>query len=242
MGEKMKHLTMIYLDDTFQYIISNALFSHYENIHGYLAGVINRADNVKYSVLKKNVFQDFLKNYRSLDYCSSRRESIKLTSTTVRNVFNNYILSIFPEPAEDMDILDVNYIYAMISLKIAKSIQAAGNLSFESYILLSQAIQFQTMNNESYQLTLELFMAPALFYYAHIKRAIFRQAEVSTLIKSKKFWYEAYNILFRYINILLSSSLTVEIKRILYSKLQIQLQHLLSRTCIAAEILRIYCH
>ncbi|XP_043474999.1 uncharacterized protein LOC122506744 [Leptopilina heterotoma] len=241
-GGENETLDMIYVDDTFQYIISNALFSHYGNIHGYLAGVINRADNVKYSVLKKNVFQDFLKNYRSLDYCSSRRESIELTSTTVRNVFNNYIWSIFPEPPEDMDILDVNYIYAIIGLKIAESIQAAGNLSFDNYILLSQAIELQTMDNESYQLTLELFKAPALFYYAHIERTIFRHAEVSTLIKSKKFWYEAYNILFRYINLLVSSSLRVEIKRSLYSKLQIQLQHLMSQTFIAAEILRIFCH
>ncbi|XP_043474864.1 uncharacterized protein LOC122506627 [Leptopilina heterotoma] len=240
-GGENETLDMKYVDDTFHYIITNALFSHYGNIHGYLAEIINRINKIKYSELKENVFYDFSKNYKSLDYCSSRRENIELTSTTVRNVFDNHIWSIFPEPEEDIDILDVNYIYAMIGLKIAESIQFAGNLSFDNYILLSQAIEFQTMDNESYQLTLELFKAPALFYYAHIERVIFRQADVSTLMKSEKFWYEAYKKLFSYINILLSSSLRIEMKRSLYSKLQTQLQHLLSRSFIAAELLKIYC-
>ncbi|XP_043474998.1 uncharacterized protein LOC122506743 [Leptopilina heterotoma] len=241
-GGENETLDMKYVDDTFKYIISNALFSQYGNIQGYLARVINLADNVNYSGLKKNVLEDFSKNNKSLDYCSSRSESIELTPTTLNNVFNNYIWSIFPEPAENMDILDVNYIYAMIGLKIAESIQVDGNLSFDKYIFLSQAIEFQTMYNESYNLTLELFKAPALFYYAHIEKAMFRQADVSTLIKTEKFWYEAYKKFFSYINLLLSNSLRIEMKRSLYSKLQIQLQHLLSRTFIAAETLRIYCN
>ncbi|XP_043474863.1 uncharacterized protein LOC122506626 [Leptopilina heterotoma] len=242
-GGENETLDMKYVEETFQYIISSALFSHYGNIQGYLAGIISRAENITYTELKKNVLQQFSKNYKSQDYCSSRKESIQLTSIAIQSVFNQNIWSMFPEPEETIEIMDVNYIYAMIGLKIARSVpNVSTNLPFNGYILLSQEFEFQTTENKSYQLTLELFKTPALFYYAYVKKDYFRKDEISTLMKRDKFWQRVYKTFFRFLHRSLKIQIRGEIKKSHYFKLKREMQEIKNRTFIAAEIIKKLCN
>ncbi|XP_051174464.1 uncharacterized protein LOC127290119 [Leptopilina boulardi] len=239
-GEKNETLDMKYVDETYQYIINTALFSHYGNINGYLAGIINRRDNILYSLFKKNVFQHFSQNYTSQDYCWTRNENIKLTSLTIEKVFNDYIWSIFPPPEDNnMEIIDLNYIYAMIGLKIVRSINGdIKNQTFQSYILISRAIEFQIFTNETKQLALELFSMPALFYYAYKFKVEFQNFNLNF---SNEFWFEVYENFFFFLNIQIQKSINGEIKKSLHYKFQKKFEKLKSRTYIAAEIIYLIC-
>ncbi|XP_043474854.1 uncharacterized protein LOC122506620 [Leptopilina heterotoma] len=243
-GGENETLDMKYLNETYQYIISSALFSHYGNIYGYLAQIINRSDNITYLALKEKVFQELSKTYISRDYCSSRYESFALTNLTINKVFNEYIWSMFPEPEKNnMEIMDINYIYAMIGLKIARSVQAdSGNLSFDSYILLSQGIEIQTIDDESYQLAMELFATPALFYYASKERENFSKKDISVLINSNKFWQEAFETFFHFLNFSLQTTIRSDYEKSLHYKLEMELKSLENRTHIASKILKTVCN
>ncbi|XP_043474996.1 uncharacterized protein LOC122506740 [Leptopilina heterotoma] len=167
-GGENETLDMKYVNETYQYIISNALFSHYGNIKGYLVQIIYKADNITYLSLKENVLWHLAKKYMGREYCSSRYESISITNLTMQKVFNENIWSLFPEPQGNPEIMDTNYIYAMIGLKIARSVEAtAVNLTFDSYIRLAREMELRSFENKNYKLVLELFETPALFYYAY---------------------------------------------------------------------------
>ncbi|XP_043484905.1 uncharacterized protein LOC122512866 [Leptopilina heterotoma] len=242
-GGKNETLDMKYVDDTYHYIISTALFSQYGNIDGYLAEIISQTDNITYSALKEMVFQKLSKYYISRDFCSSRYESYELTNLTINKVFNEYVWSMFPEPEQNIEIMDVDYIYAMTGLKIARSIQLdISNITFESYILLSQGIELQKFDNDTYELLLELFATPALFYYAFKEKEKFRSERTINLIKSDKFWTEAYDKFFHHIKFSLNKSLMNVIKKSLYNKLERELKQLKSRTFLSCEILKELCN
>ncbi|XP_051154627.1 uncharacterized protein LOC127277504 [Leptopilina boulardi] len=262
-GEENETLDMKYINETYHYIISKALFYHYGNINGYLAKIINSADDINYSVLKEKVFQHLLKNYTTREYCfddvtlgnygsnnitlgnyssndiSSRNYSSKLNGLTVQKVFNDYIWPIFPQPKKDMSIIDVDYIYAMVGLKIIKSVSSTSpNFTFQDYILISREIDLQDFNNETYQMVLNLYSTPALFFYAYIQKAKFQQINCTL---TDEFWIEAYENLFIHINLTMNQIVQGEIENSLLYKFNREISNLKSRTTIAVEILKKYC-
>ncbi|XP_051154802.1 uncharacterized protein LOC127277591 [Leptopilina boulardi] len=313
-GEENEILDMKYVDGTYQYIISEALFSHYGNINGYLAKIINMADNINYSVLKKTVFQHLSKNYTSREYCSNNipfrnidsnniplrnhgsknnplrnhgsknnplrnhgfknnslrnhgfknnslgnygsknnplgnygskniplgNYSFKLNGLTIQKVFHNHIWPIFPQPEQDMRIIEVNYIYAMVGLKIVRSVSSTTpNITFKEYILISREIDLQHYSNENYEMVLKLFSTPALFFYAYNQRAKFQKIDFTL---SDEFWIEAYENLFSHINFTVQKIVQEDIDTNLHFKLEREINTLRSRTNYAYEILRLYCN
>ncbi|XP_043484303.1 uncharacterized protein LOC122512500 isoform X2 [Leptopilina heterotoma] len=217
-GGENETLDMKYVDETYQYIISSALFSHYGNIDGYLASIINQADNITYSALKENVFYQLSQNYISNDYCSPSHVNYQLTNLTIKKVFNEHVWSMFPEPEQNMKIMDINYIYAMIGLKIIRSIQGdTKNLTFENYILLAKLIEFQIESNETFQVAVKLFATPALFFYAFGQKGKLDAGAI--LYRNEKF---LQMIIIRFINFLNACHgriLFNELKNSLFDKL-----------------------
>ncbi|XP_051154507.1 uncharacterized protein LOC127277438 [Leptopilina boulardi] len=333
-GEEYETLDMKYVDATYQYIISKALFSHYGNINGYLAKIINSADDVNYSALKEKVFQHLSENYTTREYCfnniplrnydsdnnplgnynsdnnpfgnydsdnnpignndlknipignySSNNNTLgnyssnstplenfdsnstslrnygsnnnssgnntsnnipsgnssKLNGLTIKKVFNDHIWPIFPQPEQDMSIMEVNYIYAMVGLKIIKSVSATSpNLTFHEYILISREIDLQNFSNETYEMVLNLFSTPALFFYAYNQKAKFQKIDNFTL--TDELLIEAYKNLFSHIKFTMEKFVKNDIENSLHYKLKNEINTLKSRTFYAYEILRLYCN
>ncbi|XP_051154625.1 uncharacterized protein LOC127277502 [Leptopilina boulardi] len=291
-GGENETLDMKYVDETYQYIISEALFSHYGNINGYLAKIINMANNVNYSVLKEKVFQHLSENYTSREYCSndiplgnngsnsiplgnygsnnnssgnyssinilsgnyssinipsgnytsksisSGNYSFRLNGLTIQKVFDNHIWPIFPQPEQDMSIMEVNYIYAMVGLKIIRSVSAISpNLTFHEYILISREIDFIYFNSTAYEMALNLFSTPALFFYAFNQKEKFKES--NTL--NNEFWISAYRNLFKYIRYKMSTIVKDDINSNLHYQLEKRMNSLKSRSYIAAEVIRLFC-
>ncbi|XP_051172781.1 uncharacterized protein LOC127289064 [Leptopilina boulardi] len=238
-GQGNETLDMKYVNETYQYIISTTLFSHYGNINGYLAKIINRGNNTNYSYLKENVFQHLSENYTSREYCLAKNYSLKLTPLTIKKVFQDHIWTIFPQPEQDMSIIEVNYIYAMVGLKIIRSVSAdAVSLTFQEYILISREIDLHNFSNEIYEMVLKLFSTPALFFYAFNQKVKFREIDYTL---NDGFWNEAYENLFSHISFTVKKIVQEDIKNSLHYKLEKKISALKSRTFRATEILRFYC-
>ncbi|XP_051154512.1 uncharacterized protein LOC127277442 [Leptopilina boulardi] len=260
-GEENEIIDMKYVNETYQYIISEALFSHYGNINGYLAKIINMADDINYSVLKEKVFQHLSENYTSREYCfndiplgnydsnnnsnykskniPSEYNSYKLNGLTIQKVFDNHIWPIFPQPEKDMSIIDVDYIYAMVGLKIIRSVSSdAPNLTFEEYIIISREIYLQNFSNETYEMVINLFSTPALFFYAYNQKAKFQEIDFTL---NDEFWIKAYENLFTHMNLIMNKVVQEKIKNSLNYKFNKKINTLKSRTNIALEILKQYC-
>ncbi|XP_051154500.1 uncharacterized protein LOC127277435 [Leptopilina boulardi] len=333
-GGENETLDMKYVDETYQYIISEALFSHYGNINGYLAKIINTADDINYLAIKEKVFQHLSENYTSREYCSnniplgnygsnyipsenygsndiplgnntsinipsgnyssfiipsgnyssinissenynsinislgnysflnipsgnnssinipsenysynnipSGNYSFKLNRLTIEKVFDNHIWAIFPEPEQDMSIMEVNYIYAMVGLKIVRSISSTSpNLTFQEYILISREIDLQDFSNATYEMVLKLFSTPALLFYAHNQKSQFQEI---VSIPPDEFWTRVYENLFSYINSKMTQIVHEDLENSLYKKLEVEITNLKSRTFLAIKILGDYCN
>ncbi|XP_051154505.1 uncharacterized protein LOC127277437 isoform X2 [Leptopilina boulardi] len=242
-GGENETLDMKYVDETYQYIISKALFSHYGNINGYLAKIINMADDINYSVLKEKVFQHLSENYTSREYCSNdiplEKYSSKLNGLTIQKVFDDHIWQIFPRPEQEMSIMEVNYIYAMTGLKIIKSVSSTTpNLTFQEYILISRELDLQDLNNETYEMIKNLFSTPALFFYAYNQKAKFQKIDDFT---NSEFWAKVYKNFFSYINSAMEKIVQENIENSLHNKIQLKMNKLKTRTLIAYELLFLIC-
>ncbi|XP_051174402.1 uncharacterized protein LOC127290061 [Leptopilina boulardi] len=243
-GGENETLDMKYVDETYHYIISKSLFSHYGNINRYLAGIINKSNKMEYFEIKKTVFDEFSQNYKTRDYCSSGNESFKLTPLATRKIFDDFIWIIFPLPMrENMKIIDVHYIYAMVGLKFISATSVdAKNLTFDNYTLIGREIDTQSFDNNTLGLILELFSAPALFFFAYKERMEFHNNNNNQLSLSNEFWIKIFEKLFIYINNKMDNMIREIIHGTLLYKLENEIQNLKSRTSLANTILKIYCH
>ncbi|XP_051174416.1 uncharacterized protein LOC127290072 [Leptopilina boulardi] len=240
-GGENETLDKKYVEETYQYIISTALFSHYGNINGYLAKIINTANDITYSALKKNVFQHLSRNYTTKDYCSPKNDNYKISSLAIKKIFQNNIWSIFPEPEKDTSIMDVDYIYAMVGLKISRSVSSETlNISYHDYILIARELDLQeNYTNEIYEMILTFYSTSALFFYAYNEKEIFRENEN---FQTNEFWMKAYETLFLHINSKMHK-LTEEIfANHIHYKLEKEISKLKTRTFIATNILWKYCN
>ncbi|XP_051171653.1 uncharacterized protein LOC127288306 [Leptopilina boulardi] len=239
-GEENETLDMKYVIETYQYIISTALFSQYGNINGFLAQIINKANNVNFSALKKNVQESLSQNNISRDYCSPDDNNYKLTPLTIKKVFDDHIWPVFPQPEQEMSIMEVNYIYAMVGLKIVRSVSSdITNLTFRDYVLIARELDLQDFNNQTYEMVLKLFSTPALFFYAYHQKDKFQK--IDHLTQNNEFWIEAYEFLFSHISSTMLQIVQKDIINSLHYKLENKISAIKSRTLIAIDILKAYC-
>ncbi|XP_051171650.1 uncharacterized protein LOC127288305 [Leptopilina boulardi] len=239
-GEENETLDMKYVIETYQYIISTALFSQYGNINGFLAQIINKANNVNFSALKKTVQESLSQNNISRDYCSPDDNNYKLTQLTIKKVFDDHIWPVFPQPEQEMSIMEVNYIYAMVGLKIVRSVSSdITNLTFREYVLIARELDLQDFNNQTYEMVLKLFSTPALFFYAYHQKDKFQK--IDHLTQNNEFWIEAYEFLFSHISSTMLQIVQKDIINSLHYKLENKISAIKSRTFIAIDILKAYC-
>ncbi|XP_043484887.1 uncharacterized protein LOC122512855 [Leptopilina heterotoma] len=232
-GGENEILDMKYVNETYQRIISLILFSHYGDIHNYLAAIISRADNVTYYSLKETIFEHLSKNYTYKNYCSSDFVKDHLTELSIKKIFYDYIWPIFPQPQQDISIMDVNYLYAMIGLKVVRSITVNVNhFSFDTYVTIVREMIFNSIEINETNLIQDLFYAPALFFYAYKEKETFNYQMIDdTLLK------EIYHTFFLHINNSVLKVIDDNFKQTLYSKLENEMKKLNSRTYIAFELL-----
>ncbi|XP_051159460.1 uncharacterized protein LOC127280488 [Leptopilina boulardi] len=235
-GEKHEKLDMKYVNETFKYIINGVLFPNYSNINLYLAEMIQNSDNLNYSIFKKTVYNHLLQHHFNWEYCSQKNYTSTLPQLTIKKIFDDYIWSIFPQPEEDMSIMDVKYIYSMVGLNILRSTSSdEPNLSFSEYILITRQLDLQHIDNETYKIVLPYFSTAALFFYASKGKGI------NKINLNDEFWREAYKILFTEIDIKMNEIVSKEIENSLPYKLERQINNTKTRTMIAREILSLYC-
>ncbi|XP_043484918.1 uncharacterized protein LOC122512873 [Leptopilina heterotoma] len=241
-GGDYQKLDMKYVNETYQYIIGTTLFAHYGNINEYLARVIRQSDDITYSIFKEIVWYHFSQNYQIRDYCTKDGETkVKLTDLAMRKVFDDFIWQIFPEPgSKEMSILDVDYIYAMIGLKIVRSMPGDVPLcEFKNCLIIAQELDYSEDNNETtYKMFLTLFSTSALFYYAYNEKSQF-DSQISKL--DNKFWNESYQKFFLYFHSSVNNFVQKIIDNNLYDELRTERDLLQSRTTIAKDILINHC-
>ncbi|XP_051155588.1 uncharacterized protein LOC127278098 [Leptopilina boulardi] len=236
-GEKGEKLDKKYVNETFKYFINGVLFPNYSNINLYLAEMIQNSDNLNYSIFKKTVYNHLLQHRFNWEYCSQKNYTSTLPQLTIKKIFDEYIWSIFPQPEEDMSIMDVKYIYSMVGLNILRSTSSdEPNLSFSEYILISRELDLQHIDNETYKIVLSYYSTAALFFYASKGKGI------NKINLNDEFWREAYKILFTEIDIKMNEIVSKEIESSLPYKLERQINNTKTRTMIAREILLLYCY
>ncbi|XP_051159456.1 uncharacterized protein LOC127280485 [Leptopilina boulardi] len=235
-GEEDEKLDMKYVNETFKYFINGVLFPNYSNINLYLAEMIQNSDNLNYSIFKKTVYNHLLQHHFNWEYCSQKNYTSTLPQLTIKKIFDDYIWSIFPQPEEDMSIMDVKYIYSMVGLNILRSTSSdEPNLSFSEYILITRQLDLQHIDNETYKIVLPYFSTAALFFYASKSKGI------NKINLNDEFWREAYKILFTEIDIKINEIVSKEIENSLPYKLEREINNTKTRTMIAREILSLYC-
>ncbi|XP_043474865.1 uncharacterized protein LOC122506628 [Leptopilina heterotoma] len=242
-GGENETLDMKYVNESYHYIISSALFFDDKYINGYLAQMFSTADNLTYIAFKNFVYQHFSEQFLPKDFCSSRKEKINLTSLIIKKVFNENIWSMFPEPEGNPEIMDINYIYAIIGLKIARSVQADPvNLSFESYYHLGQEIKFGKFEMEIFQDVLELFKTPALFYYASKQKDQFRKDFKASTSRGDQSLSKAYKMFFIFFYLDYGYDYDqVNIEFLTGLELMSDIFQIKERTLIATELLKDVC-
>ncbi|XP_051155589.1 uncharacterized protein LOC127278099 [Leptopilina boulardi] len=235
-GEKGEKLDKKYVNETFKYFINGVLFPNYSNINLYLAEMIQNSDNLNYSIFKKTVYNHLLQHHFNWEYCSQKNYTSTLPQLTIKKIFDEYIWSIFPQPEEDMSIMDVKYMYSMVGLNILRSTSLdEPNLSFSEYILISRELDLQHIDNETYKIVLQYYSTAALFFYASKGKGI------NKINLNDEFWRQAYKILFTEIDIKMNEIVSKEIENSLPYKLERQINNTKTRTMIAREILLLYC-
>ncbi|XP_051155673.1 uncharacterized protein LOC127278155 [Leptopilina boulardi] len=235
-GEKGEKLDKKYVNETFKYFINGVLFPNYSNINLYLAEMIQNSDNLNYSIFKKTVYNHLLQHHFNWEYCSQKNYTSTLPQLTIKKIFDEYIWSIFPQPEEDMSIMDVKYMYSMVGLNILRSTSLdEPNLSFSEYILISRELDLQHIDNETYKIVLQYYSTAALFFYASKGKGI------NKINLNDEFWRQAYKILFTEIDIKMNEIVSKEIENSLPYKLERQINITKTRTMIAREILLLYC-
>ncbi|XP_043466007.1 uncharacterized protein LOC122500911 [Leptopilina heterotoma] len=197
-GNQNETLDMEYVNATFQFIISNIVFSDYGNIYGYLTKIVNSSNNLIYTFLKEEIFNDL----KELKYINPDGSVTKLSLLSSVGIRDNFILPLFPEV--DMNITDIDYIYAQAGLILSQSEQLINttNLTFHDYVLIAQSLEL-TVSEVSENLTtrsaLTVFTLPALLFDAS-KREKFTKEILVERMKNETFLTEVMENLFWYLN------------------------------------------
>ncbi|XP_051170611.1 uncharacterized protein LOC127287625 [Leptopilina boulardi] len=196
-GGENETLDENYIDETFDYIVSNVVFSQYGNIYGYLAKVVSTTNNLSSLYLK-------IEMYRQLDNLIDLNENGKishLNELTKLKIAETLIWPLFPISKKERNIIDIDYIYAQAGLILARSAKLnTTRIKFSKLIHLSLPIESKIIETKLNDSFLEIFFLPALLYYAHKEKEIFQKKPIALLIENEKTWFNAFNLLFKFIN------------------------------------------
>lgn len=224
-GAKNESLDEKYIDATLEYIVTKTVFSQYGNIYGYLAKVISSSNNLNPSYLR-------IKMYHQLDNVTDLNENgtiSHLSDFAKLQITRQLLWPLFPRPQKKMKIIDIDYIYAQAGLMLSR-LGNFKNLSFQRLILM--ALPIETMDKSF----LQVFFLPALLYYAHKERGMFRNKNIAGLISDQNFWVTAFDMLFSHLNRTIGNINQKIEKNTLY-QFQFAMAKFKTRTNLAREIL-----
>ncbi|XP_051172672.1 uncharacterized protein LOC127288988 [Leptopilina boulardi] len=238
-GHENETLDMEYVDATFQYIISNIVFADYGNVYGYLAKIVNLANNLTLSFLKQNILEDLMR----LEFLTPEGTISKLSLLSSVRIRDDFLLSLFPQPEKDMNITDIDYIYAQAGLIFAHSGKInTTNVTFNDFIVISQTLELAVLENTTNQSALTVFTLPALLFNASNEAKKFNQQYVADCVQNETFLAETLNSLFSYLN---ETFLTINREAYESSpfyQFNITMSHFKSRTDLAEHFLRQQCN
>lgn len=237
-GKQNETLDTEYVDATFQFIISNIVFSDYGNIYGYLTKIVSSSNNLTFSFLKEEIFNDL----QRLKYMNSDGTITKLSSLSSVGIMDNFLLPLFPEVEQDMNITDIDYIYAQAGLIFAQFAQLnMSNLTFNDYILLSQTLELTVSENLTDRSALTVFTLPALLFNAS-KGEKFNQETASERVKNEIFLAEVVENLFSYLNETFLSIRQKKYESSSFYKFNVSMSKYKNRTILAKNVLMEKCH
>ncbi|XP_051172673.1 uncharacterized protein LOC127288989 [Leptopilina boulardi] len=238
-GHENETLDMEYVDATFQYIISNIVFADYGNVYGYLAKIVNLANNLTLSFLKQYILEDLM----SLEFLTPEGTISKLSLLSSDRIRDDFLLSLFPQPEKDMNITDIDYIYAQAGLIFAQSGKInTTNVTFNDFIVISQTLELAVLENTTDQSALTVFTLPALLFNASNEAKKFNQQYVADCVQNETFLAETLNSLFSYLN---ETFLTINREAYESSpfyQFNITMSQFKSRTDLAEDFLRQQCN
>ncbi|XP_051164697.1 uncharacterized protein LOC127283714 [Leptopilina boulardi] len=238
-GHENETLDIEYVDATFHYIISNIIFADYGNVYGYLAKIVNLSNNLTLSFLKENILKDLM----SLEFLTPNGTLSKLSLLSSVRIRDDFLLSFFPQPEKDMNITDIDYIYAQAGLIFAHSGKInTTNVTFNDLIVLSQTLELAVLQNITNQSALTIFTLPALLFNAGNEAKKFNQQYVADCVQNENFLTETLNSLFSYLN---ETFLTINREAYESSpfyQFSITMSKFKSRTVLAEDFLRQQCN
>ncbi|XP_043478130.1 uncharacterized protein LOC122508695 [Leptopilina heterotoma] len=199
----------IFITTLFDYIISSLVFAKYGNIYGFLAESISRVDDLKFdSVIKK--LDDSLEKAKFQNECG---DSSTLTPLSVFRIFKDIILPLFPQPLFNINLLSLDYIYAMAAsaylrfgrlnetyysnYKQLNSRKRTHRIMFDEYVSIGYIIEELYYQNID-PVALKTFAFPALLHYITTKEKI-NAKNITTVIFNPKHLKKVYSVFFEHL-------------------------------------------
>ncbi|XP_043466012.1 uncharacterized protein LOC122500915 [Leptopilina heterotoma] len=196
-GQDNETLDMEYVNRTFDYIVSNTVFSQNGNIYGFLAEIVSTSKSLKLSVFRQTAFERLscLRNINDDGNVSN------LTQLTIGKIAENFLWPLLPNATHDMEVVSVKYLYALAGHKLSQLAQMnMSEVSFQKYVTLAMAMEASAIGDELPKSVLQIFALPALLYYAHKETSKISQQPMKQLIKDEDFWSNAFFTLFSFLN------------------------------------------
>lgn len=237
-GQENETLDIEYVNRTFDYIISNAVFSQSGNIFGYLAEIVSTSESLKLSAFKQTAFErlSYLRNLNDDGDVSN------LTQLAIGKIAEDLLWPLLPNATRDMDVVSVKYLYSLAGHKLSQSAQMnMSEVSFQKYATLAMAMEASVIGDELPKSVLQIFALPALFYYAHKERANITQYPMKQLIKDEDFWSNAF---FTFFTFLSSTFETIRQEALATNSLyqfHLEMSKFKNRTAVARDVLHKQC-
>ncbi|XP_051169331.1 uncharacterized protein LOC127286791 [Leptopilina boulardi] len=211
-GEKSnEEPDVIFVNAMFDYIISSLVFEKYGNIYGFLTEVFRIAENLEIDYilnLTRKHLQDAL-------FENEYGDRSILSSLSVKRIYNDIILALFPRPTKNFTLSSLDYIYAQAGLmflrlgtpntvyyrdlKHSNLIKLDHDKQFDEYLIAGHLSEKLLLINEKKNFhLLKFFALPALSNYIFNNKYLYAYDYVANLISEARFWRLAFKDLFRY--------------------------------------------
>ncbi|XP_051172747.1 uncharacterized protein LOC127289038 [Leptopilina boulardi] len=195
-GKENEIIDIKYANAEINNIIASIVFSKFGNTFGYLATIVKSTNNLTLPFLKMKIKKDLL----AQKYLDQNLKFSQLTEISVKQIVENLIFPLFPEPPEENElrIIDIDYIYAQAGLMFTRNSHIySANTTFEEFITISQSVEQGVHHGLLNIKVLQIFQLPALLYYAYKNR---QNDSFHLLVKDKDFWNDAFFVLFSHLN------------------------------------------
>ncbi|XP_051175731.1 uncharacterized protein LOC127290931 [Leptopilina boulardi] len=208
--EKKIKYNVIFKKVLFDYIIHKVIFNDFGNVYGFLAEHVRKLENYQ-------SIDNLLKYVKlTLTYmrCETNNQKIALHELTIRRIFYETIVPLFPKVRKNLSLNSIDLIYAQAGCRYAYSschhyyyTYTLGNELndddenglFDKHIEIVMAIKQLIGNGIINKLWIKIFALPAILNYVHDNRETLEDIEMKVIISNRHYWMKAYRYLFSYL-------------------------------------------